>query len=264
MSSSNSNFITAPPGTKCLPGYVYQVVSPTHTPNPPALPGGLMVGSENASGFWDTAIPLGPPDVTGVVLSSHKCSATSAASGSSDCAHKHTHLTSAADFSPTHFLEPLSPAAIMVTAAPIIMSEPKGKGRVVHTPISSPLSHNPLLQAKDPRAIPTPSPTMKNLTSLHTHDGNTAWAAAEGLTPISNEFLAPGFVHVLPISRVTYSVCTLHAKSPTGTRNASQWDTQPSSKEKLPMHAASMHTVPSSPRAHRVCTLHLSPCVAVG
>ena len=54
--------------------------------------------------------------------------------------------------------------------------------------------------------IQTPSPSRRRSASFRTRDSNAAWAAAQGLLPITEGFTAPGFVPAQLVGGVTYSV----------------------------------------------------------
>jgi hypothetical protein len=53
--------------------------------------------------------------------------------------------------------------------------------------------------------IETPSPHRRSAT-FRTRDGNSAWAAAEGLLPITEGFTAPGYVPTQVVGGISYSV----------------------------------------------------------
>ena len=114
--TSVQDIIAAPPGVKRKPGYAYQMLPPvTEEPGYSAAPAG---SSGNASGFRDTAIPQLDPMAGTPTLVSRKRSATSAAPGSGRQAPIVKHLASAADFSPTHFDEPVSDDHIPAMRSP--------------------------------------------------------------------------------------------------------------------------------------------------
>jgi hypothetical protein len=223
--TSVSNNIKVSPGTRCRPGYVYQLLSPTIEDSGPKPNG----SAGNASGFWDTAIPQSDPKADTPNLGGRKRSATSAASGSTRLAPGARHLASAADFSPTHFNEPVSdihiPAAHsspqqqsvnpqsslhqqLANPALPMQAEPtfdEAPPRLV-TPFSSPILQNLLLGDKQSMVMGTPSPTRQRSASFRTRDSNAAWATAQGLLPIPEGFSAPGSVPVGLVGGVTYSI----------------------------------------------------------
>ncbi|KAF8801181.1 hypothetical protein BYT27DRAFT_7310713 [Phlegmacium glaucopus] len=97
-------------------------------------------------------------------------------------------------------------------------SQPTTPARSGHTqlsgaPISSPIASNPLLQHPPYARMHTPSPGRKT-TSLRTQDANAAWAAAEGLLPISGAFRMPGYAPAHIVGGITYSVCSSHTEHP--------------------------------------------------
>ena len=236
--SNNSiqDIVVAPPGIKQKPGYVYQVLSPTaEEPGHSATPAGP---AGNASGLRDTAIPQMAPMVGTPNLVNRKRSATSAASGSAHQAPMVRHLASAADFSPTHFdelasedhismLKPLqpppAPPSLNLQPDPLspmrVESRPETAPQQPATPFSSPVSQNPLNQDKPPMIIQTPSPSRKHSASFRTWDSNAAWAAAQGLLPITASFSAPGFVPAHIVGGVTYSIHSPQECQPTVLRS---------------------------------------------
>jgi hypothetical protein len=196
-SAPNIQVVDALPGGKRRTGYAYQVLSSvaeetrnSHTPDGP---------SGNASGPRDTATPRTD------ILAGRKRAATSAASGSERRAPFTRPMASAADFSPTHFDEPMSDDR--VPALPRIPSPqgPIDPSSPARTPSSSPISQNPLVRRSSDMVIHTPSPRRRS-TSFRTQDGNAAWAAAEGLLPITEGFTAPGYVPAQVVGGITYSV----------------------------------------------------------
>lgn len=212
--------VDALPGGKRRLGYVYQVLPAVAEEAGP--PTGLADPAGNVGGLRDSTIPqqvstAGPPAPTG-----RKRAASSAAPGSGRRGPMPGKLASAADFSPTHFNEPVSdgpvppfPASHHLLSPMQVEPEATGTESVV-TPFSSPISQNPLIQ-RSPRThthVDTPSPTRHRPPSLRTRDSNTAWAAAEGLLPIGGNFAAPGFVPAQLVGGVTYTVCSPHARSP--------------------------------------------------
>jgi hypothetical protein len=100
--TSVSNNIKVPPGTRRKPGYVYQLLSPTIEDSGPKPDG----SAGNVSGFRDTAIPQSDPKAGTPNLGGRKQSAMSAASGFARLAPGARHFASAADFSPAHVRKP--------------------------------------------------------------------------------------------------------------------------------------------------------------
>lgn len=52
----------------------------------------------------------------------------------------------------------------------------------------------------------TPSPARRRSAFFRTRDGNAAWAAAEGLLPVPDNFTAPGYRPTQVVGRITYRV----------------------------------------------------------
>jgi hypothetical protein len=187
-SSSNLSIPTivdALPGGKRKAGYAYQVLAPVTEES--RTPAGL---SENASGPRDTATPRLEP------MAGRKRAASGAASESERRAPITRHLASAADFSPTHFDEPVSddhiPDPNSPRLVPSLQQEIIPQSSQAGTPFSSPISQNPLLRNGSPMAVQSPSPSRRRPAPFRTQDSNAAWAAAEGLLPIAEGFTAPG------------------------------------------------------------------------
>jgi hypothetical protein len=207
--------VDAPPGGKRRIGYAYQILDPLPEDGPSIR---QIAPAGNGGGFRDTVTPqLGP--ITG---SGRKRSATSAASGSGRHGPTSKRLASAADFSPTHFDEPVSDAPIPeqqpqpsspMAIEPEVPAQVRGSQHVT-TPFSSPISQNPLFQRGAPVATHTPSPSRRRPQPFRTQDGNAAWAAAEGLLPIQEGFTAPGYVPAQIVGGVTYTVRSPQARSP--------------------------------------------------
>ena len=141
-------------------------------------------------------------------------------------------LASAQDFSPTHFDEPQSdgplpsseprlPPAHQPSAplSPMVVDrEVQGS---VATPLSSPISQNPLLQ-QVPLVVQLSSPSRRSSQSLRTRDSTAAWATADGLLPIREGFTAPGYVPAPVVGGITYTVHTTPERSPPAIRPNTQ------------------------------------------
>jgi hypothetical protein len=203
----------------------------------PGVPLGLL---GNAGGLRDTSAPRVDLSAGASMLAGRKRSASSAAPGYMR-RPKLPHIASAADFSPTHFDEPqsdgLMPPHVASAAvfspthfddprsdAPNYTSRPAsptGTGllavKPAATPMSSPLSQNPLLQRDSPMVFSTPSPSRRRSASFRTRDSHAAWEAAEGLLPIREGFTAPGYRPAQVVGGITYKV-----HSPTTRRPGSQ------------------------------------------
>ena len=216
--------VDAPPGGKRKLGYAYQVLDPlpeaVESSTRPLAPTG------NGGGFRDTVTPqLGSTAGIG-----RKRSATSAAHRPG---HLGKRLASAADFSPTHFVEPVSDVPMLEANSPFhqppspmaivpeVVAQTDEPQRVA-TPFSSPISQNPLLQREASVAINTPSPSRRRPQPFRTQDSNAAWAAAEGLFPVQEGFTAPGYVPAQIVGGVSYTVRSPRVCSPRSQQPAAQ------------------------------------------
>jgi hypothetical protein len=145
--------------------------------------------------FRDSVTPQMTPSVGRIAMTGRKRSASSAIPESMRRGHNPNKLASAADFPPGHFDEPNSDFHIppMDNFPNDVQTSPMRIDRAINdaTPISSPLSHNPLLF----------NPTHTSSPPVITRDGNVAWAAMEGLLPIGEGFQAPGYA---PVGGVSY------------------------------------------------------------
>ena len=228
-SSSNPvmEVVDAPPGGKRKTGYAYQVLQPVAEEAGPPIRTVEPVG--NAGGLRDTATPQqvlisgSAPSIVG-----RKRSATSAAPAPDQRGSASKRLASAADFSPTHFDEPVSdghipafnPTQHQAPSSPHQRSFPPSPMAVEpeaplrphsqhgSSAISSPISQNPLLRRDDTMAVLTPSPSRRRNGPqvFRTQDANAAWAAAQGLLPIGEGFTAPGYVPTHLVGGIRYSV----------------------------------------------------------
>ena len=228
-SSSNPvmEVVDAPPGGKRKTGYAYQVLQPVVEEAGPPIRTVEPVG--NAGGLRDTATPQqvlisgSAPSIVGC-----KRSATSAAPAPDQHGSASKRLASAADFSPTHFDEPVSdghipafnPMQHQAPSSPHQHSFPPSPMAVEpeaplrphsqhgSSAISSPISQNPLLHRDDTMAVLTPSPSRRRNGPqiFRTQDANAAWAAAQGLLPIGESFTAPGYVPTHLVGGISYSV----------------------------------------------------------
>ena len=221
--SSAQDIVETLPGVKRKPGYVYQMLPPVfEEPGLSATPAGSY---GNVSGLRDSTIPQLDPMAGTSTLVNRKRSASSAAPGSARQAPMAKHLASAADFSPTHFNEPVSEDHIPATShshhhpgPPSSYQHPDfpspmkveplheiGSQRLI-TPFSSPIPQHPLGQDTSPMVVQSPSPSRQRSASFRTRDSNAAWAAAQGLLPITETYKASGFVPATIVGGVTYSV----------------------------------------------------------
>jgi hypothetical protein len=102
--------IKAPPGMKPSAGYQYQVLPSVEEQieRPFRHSGGLIDPSGKVDGSRDIFPIQASSKVSTEVITSRKQSATSNAPGSLDQVCNPAHLASAVDFSPSHFIEPLS------------------------------------------------------------------------------------------------------------------------------------------------------------
>ncbi|KAF8814324.1 hypothetical protein BYT27DRAFT_7036661, partial [Phlegmacium glaucopus] len=78
-------------------------------------------------------------------------------------------------------------------------------------PASSPIQSNPLLQRPISSDLHATSPGRSRSLSHRTRDSHAAWAAAEGLLPISEAFQMPGYVPAHIVGGITYSVRSLRS-----------------------------------------------------
>ena len=204
LHTSIPDVIEAPPGVKHKTGYVHQVLQPvteeSGLSSRPVGPTGYAVDSRG------TAAPqLG--SVAGTpALKGRKRSATSAAPGAGHCGPTSHRLASTGDFSPTHFVEPVSETGMQLQRpspqdspapsrqqhplSPMIVDPACTHFQSTMMPLSSPISWNPLLLKQSQ----TPSPSQHRSSYFRTRDSNAACAAAEGLLPIHEGFTAPGYV----------------------------------------------------------------------
>jgi hypothetical protein len=218
--------VDALPGGKRRVGYAYEVLQAVN--EDPELSIRPVILAGNASSLRDTATPQHGLSASG------KCSATSTAPASGPRGPISKCLASAADFSPTHFDEPLSDAPIppLLTSHPHVLPSPHHHSncslprtqvpvapqaivspRRAETPVSSPISQNPLLRKGPgtPMDIQTPSPRCL---PFRTQNSDVAWAAAEGLLLIPEGFTAPGYVPAHVVGGVTYTVRSPQARRP--------------------------------------------------
>ena len=200
-----SEIVDAPPGGKRTKGYVHLVLPSVVEED--GQPSNSVDPNGNGGGLRDIASPqVG-------LTASRKRAASSAAPGSGRRGTAPRQLASAADFSPTHFNEPVSDGPIPPTDSwdhlslppphqPSFPSSPMAIDPVIPdrdedpprnpSPFSSPISHNPLLQRGGSKAAQTPSPLRRRSHSFRTQDGDAAWAVAQGLQPIREGFSMPG------------------------------------------------------------------------
>ncbi|KAF8234694.1 hypothetical protein L208DRAFT_1393744 [Tricholoma matsutake] len=211
--------IKAPPGIKPSIGYQYQVLQPV-AEEASKIPGQLgksMGSAENVGGSWDINSPQASSMVGKAAIKGCKRSATSKVPGTLERVHNPMHLASAADFSPTHFVEPRSDGLLDAwqghlqggpSQRPLDLKEAILDGALVPTspmpidrntpPSSSLISHNPLLQCS--------SASIKCSDTFYTWDADKAWLVAEGLVPLADNFRAPGFVSAQVVGRIMYKV----------------------------------------------------------
>ncbi|KAF8221941.1 hypothetical protein L208DRAFT_641585 [Tricholoma matsutake] len=131
-----------------------------------------------------------------MTLAGHKCSVMSAAPDDGHCGPTSRKLALAADFSPTHFDEPASDGLVLLMGPSQLNPDQILPMRTeldapVCTPTSSPILQNLLLWREDPMDVQTPSPMKQQSATLRTQDSNAAWAAAEGLIPITYKVHSP-------------------------------------------------------------------------
>ena len=213
--------VDAPPGGKRKIGYAYQVLEPVAEEVGHATRTSGSVG--NVGSLRDANAPQLVLTTGTKTMAGRKRSATSAAPGSGRRGPNSGWLASAADFSPNHFEEPASNGPVppldshrrSLPPSPMALDpEAPARSDAPHhsaTPLSSPLSQNPLLQRDAPMVLQTPSPARRRPQSFRTQDSNAAWAAAEGLLPVHDRFDAPGYVPAQLVGGIKYTV-----RSPSG------------------------------------------------
>ena len=67
--------------------------------------------------------------------------------------------------------------------------------------------------------VQTPSPQRLH---FRTQDSNAAWAAAEGLLPIPEGFVAPGYVPANVVGGINYTVRSPHVRTPQARQPSNQ------------------------------------------
>jgi hypothetical protein len=211
-----SGLVDAPPGSRHRPGSVLRPVLEADT-----SAARLVVPAGGVGDPWGSTAPqFGLTTGTG-----RKRSATSAAPSSGLRGPVAKRLASAADFSPTHFDEPVSggpvppspnhPSNHPLPARVMLGSPVRVTGsRTGSLPSSSPISRNPLLEEIAPMVVQTPSPPRRRTPSFRTHDGNAAWAAAQGLLPVREDFVAPGYAPAHLVGGIRYTVHSPQAQLP--------------------------------------------------
>ena len=144
-------------------------------------------------------------------------------------------LASAQDFSPTHFDEPrsegipppsepsLPPAhQLSVPLSPMAIDHVDRERVQDDSPLSTPISQNPLLQRPAPMVVQSPSPSQRCSQSMRTRDSTAAWATADGMLPIHDGFRAPGYVPAPVVGGITYTVQSTPERSPHAYRPITQ------------------------------------------
>lgn len=213
-------FVDAPPRVKRL--------SPVGEDRDQALK--LARPAGNVSDLLDIATPQLEPLDSARAPTGCKHSATSAALVAGQHGPAPKWLGSAADFLPTHFLEPVSNAPVPLQIAseqpPSLPSshqqssfaspmkvEPDRDMGYPSDSFLSPISHNFLLQ-RNTAVTHTPSPPHRHSASFQTQDSAAAWAAAEGLRPITENFTALGYVPAHIVVGISYTVRSPQAYQP--------------------------------------------------
>jgi hypothetical protein len=205
-----------PSGRRRKPGDTARILDPVSEETAPTA--SLVVPARGGGGPWASATPQFELTAgTGC-----KCLATSAAPGSDYRGPVAKRLASAADFSPTHFNEPVS-GGLEPAGSNSLSSQPSAAKTKLELPAhvkvsqrpsppsSSPISKNPLLGRETPMVIQTPSPPRRQPQYFCTNNGNTAWATAQGLHPIQEGFSAPGYVPAQLVGGISYTVRSLQA-----------------------------------------------------
>ena len=140
------------------------------------------------------------PEVCNDIQTGRKRAAMNPAPGTPHRECNPMHHASAADFSPTHFVEPWRDVPIPQEGAldnhHDLTSLMRNTPMCSRTQVLTLLSMNPLLQTwrDNNAATHMPSPTNSQLRGYCTSDVNVAWAATEGLIPIPKEFAALGYM----------------------------------------------------------------------
>ncbi|KAF8811064.1 hypothetical protein BYT27DRAFT_7253194 [Phlegmacium glaucopus] len=185
-----TTFIVAPPGTRPTVGYVYEFLPSIANPSPSVHEhaGGPSDQPGNRDDSRGIPIPQSSLEPTEANFTGCKCSATNDAPGSPRIIH---HPTLPNPTTPAH----------------------SGHSHLSVAPILSPINSNPLLHHPPDDRMHTPSPGRKT-TSLCTRDANAAWAAAEGLLPISEAFRTPGYAPAHIVGGITYDVCSSRSAHP--------------------------------------------------
>ncbi|KAF8812633.1 hypothetical protein BYT27DRAFT_6403981 [Phlegmacium glaucopus] len=185
-----TTFVAAPPGTRRTVGYVYEVLPSIADPSPSvhARTGGPSDQPGNGDDSRGIPIPQSSLEPTEANFTGRKRSATNEAPGSPRLTRRPTQPN------------PSTPAR-------------SGHAHLSGAPISSPINSNPLLHHPPDAHMHTPSPGRKT-TSLRTRDANAAWAAAEGLLPISEAFRTPGYVPAHIVGGITYDVRSSQPEHP--------------------------------------------------
>ena len=204
---STQVIIDAPLGGKQRAGYAYQVFPAVAEETGRVIRS--TASSKNAGDSRDLAIPqLGElTDTPPVPLAGRKRLASTAISGSGHCRPTPRIVASAADFSPSHFEEPVSDILI---PPPVSIHQLPSPQHQQLSPVSSPISHNPLTRRLS--NIQTPSPSQRHMATFRTRDSNAAWMAAEGLLPIAEGLNAPGFVPAQVVGGITYNIHSPQAR----------------------------------------------------
>ena len=195
-SRSEQTIVEAPPGKKRAVGYVYEVL-------PAVAEHSVGSGgpSGNAGGSRDTATPQVVSVASPTSVAGRKRTATSDAPGSNRNGPGPSGLASAADFSPTHFEEPMSDGLLPPADA---AQQNQLLGSPMASPYSTPISRNPLLRTAG--SAHASSPFNQRSPVLRTRDGDAAWAAAEGLISIPEGLNAEGSASAPVIGGITYLV----------------------------------------------------------
>jgi hypothetical protein len=201
----------SPVGKKTV-GWRYDVSDggPSTTKGDSRTPGDLPGNVDGPRNI--NAAPAGPNTRKNVPIG-RKRAATSEAPGSNSRAKGP--LASSRDFPDDFWVEPpsdnaenlllRSPARITETRTPrlktsehaptgptsspmkVDLPDPKGKSKSTVTPVSSPISHNPLLVKRD--AKNPLSPQIPNI-----QNANADWLYSHNLVPVGNNINAPGYV----------------------------------------------------------------------
>ncbi|KAF8814363.1 hypothetical protein BYT27DRAFT_7266154 [Phlegmacium glaucopus] len=200
-------FTPAPPGAKRVAGYVYEVL-PSPIDASSSLrerPSGISNSLGNVGGSRDTIIPRASFEAAGEFSAGRKRSATGDAPGSPrQGIEPLTPLQPAPSYRPSLH----APFFAIPSATPHPSTPPRSDCSLLNVaPVSSPIASNPLLHRPAGPSVTSPS-------SRRSHVDNVAWAAAQGLLPISGAFQTLGYAPAPAVGGSSYSIQAPHSVCP--------------------------------------------------